>query len=336
MTNIGQESQIKTKQENKIAIYQSKDGKVTVNVQIYDETVWLSLNQIAEVFQRDKSVISRHLKNIFKEGELEELAVVAKNATTAADGKIYQVEYYNLDAILSVGYRVNSKFGGQFRKWASSVLKEYLINGYSINQQQIIGEKLEQLKQTIELLSTTLVNQNLVTDEGRELLNLITTYSKTWDILIKYDEENLGVPKNLHNSDTVIISYQEALVAVESLRQELIKQGLTSQLFGFEKENGLQSILANLEQSFDGASLYGSLEEKAAHLIYFIIKDHPFSDGNKRIGSLLFLLYLKKSNCDLRKINPSSLTALALLVAESDPKQKELMIKLVINLISND
>ncbi len=334
MSNLTHENQIGIEQKEQIVIYESEDGSIKVDVVIDQQTIWLSLSQIAKVFERDKSVISRHLKNIFKEGELEESAAVAKNATTAADGKIYQVEYYNLEAILSVGYRVNSKRGVQFRRWASEILRDYLIKGYSINQRQLIGEKLNNLQQTIELLSTALVNQQLVTDEGRELLNLITAYSKTWELLIGYDEDSLRLPKNLRQSGGASISYQDALLAISSLQQELLKQGTLSQLFGLERETGLKSILANLEQSFDGRALYESIEEKAAHLIYFIIKNHPFSDGNKRIGSLLFLLYLKKCGFDLKLINPSNLTSLALLIAESAPTQKEMMIKLIINLIS--
>ena len=324
----------KTTINDQVVIFESNDGQVKVEVQLHGDTVWLSLNQMAVVFERDKSVISRHLKNIFKEEELDQMAVVAKNATTASDGKVYVVEYYNLDAILSVGYRVNSKRGIQFRRWASSVLKEYLIKGYSINQEKIVGEKLNYLKQTVELLSNTLINQQLITETGREVLELITSYSKTWDMLIKYDEDNLELPTILHNSNSVILTYEQANEALYSLKQELASQSALSSLFGLEREDGLSSILGNLEQTYGGIQLYASLEERAAHLLYFIIKDHPFSDGNKRIGSLLFLFYLKKAQLSLRLINAASLTALALLIAESDPAQKDLMVKLIINLIT--
>ncbi len=323
----------KTTINDQVVIFESNDGQVKVEVQVFKDTVWLTQSQIAEVFCKDRTVITRHIRNIFAEEELDR-AVCAKFAHTASDGKVYDTQYYNLDMIISIGYRVNSKRGVQFRRWASSVLKEYLIKGYSINQEKIVGEKLNHLKQTVELLSNTLINQQLITETGREILELITSYSKTWDMLIKYDEDNLELPTILHNSSSVILTYEQANEALYSLKQELASQSALSSLFGLEREDGLNGILGNLEQTYGGMQLYASLEEKAAHLLYFIIKDHPFSDGNKRIGSLLFLLYLKKAQLSLRLINAVSLTALALLIAESDPAQKDLMVKLIINLIA--
>lgn len=323
--------------ESQIVIYQDKNGEVNVDVKVADETVWLSLNQIAELFARDKSVISRHLKNIFKEKELEERAVVAFFATTAADGKTYQVEYYNLDMIISVGYRVNSKRGVAFRKWATNLLKEYLIKGYSINHDKITQKKLNNLQQTVELLTNTLINQKLVNSTGQELINLIRNYSKTWKILVKYDEDKLNPPIKLQSETNELLNYQEALEAIKKLKQELDKQedAEISNLFGSERDNSFKGILGNIDQTFDGKSLYNSAEEKAAHLLYFIIKDHPFNDGNKRIACLLFLLYLTKAKIGLKNIGVSAMTSLALLIAESDPKQKELMVNLIMNLIND-
>ena len=318
-------------QNNQLAIYQTESGEIKVNVQIHDETVWLSLNQMAEIFERDKSVISRHLKNIFSEEELNHGTVVAKNATTAADGKIYQVDYYNLDAILSVGYRVNSKRGIEFRKWASKILKDYLIQGYSVNHDKATEERLNQLKQAIELLSTTLINQNLVNDTGKELLELIKAYAKTWDILIRYDEDNLNIPTNLQESTSNLLNLKEAREAILILKKEL---AIETNLFGLERDNTFKGILGNIDQTFDDKSLYKSAHEKAANLLYFIIKDHPFSDGNKRIGSLLFLLYLSKTRLSLKNMEVNAMTSLALLISESEPIQKELMIKLTVNLIN--
>lgn len=282
-------------------------------------------------------MISRHLRNVFKENELEHSSTVAQFATVQNEGghKVErQIDHYNLDAILSVGYRVNSKRGIQFRKWATNILKEHLIKGYSLNQEKLIGERLDGLKKIVSLLSNTLINQNLVNDTGRELIELISSYSKTWDLLAKYDEESLGMPKNLHNIDSIILTYEDSKNAIKELKRQLMKDGAASELFGSEREESLKGIMGNLEQTFGGVALYASLEEKAAHLLYFVIKDHQFNDGNKRIGSLLFLLFLNKAKLDLQMINTTSLTALALLIAESDPSQKESVIKLVINLLN--
>jgi len=326
--------------ESQLVIYQDENGEVNVEVKIVEETVWLSLNQIAELFARDKSAISRHLKNIFKEGELEENATVAFFATVQIEGERSverRVEYYNLDAIISVGYRVNSKRGIAFRKWATNLLKEYLIKGYSINQDKITQKKLHNLHQTVELLTNTLINQNLVNSTGQELINLIKIYSKTWEILVKYDEDKLNPPIKLQSETNELLGYQESLEAIKKLKQELGKQedSEISNLFGAERDNSFKGILGNIDQTFDSKSLYNSAEEKAAHLLYFIIKDHPFSDGNKRIGCLLFLLYLTKAKIGLKNIGVSAMTSLALLIAESDPIQKELMINLIMNLIND-
>ncbi len=262
--------------ESQIVIYQDENGEVNVEVKIIDETVWLSLNQIVELFARDKSVISRHLKNIFKERELEENATVAFFATVQIEGERRgerQVEYYNLDAIISVGYRVNSRRGIAFRKWATNLLKEYLIKGYSINQDKITQKKLNNLQQAVELLTNTLINQNLVNSTGQELINLIKNYSKTWKILVKYDEDKLNPPTKLQLETNGLLSYQESLEAIKKLKQELGKQedAEISNLFGAERDNSFKGILGNIDQTFEGKSLYNSAEEKAAHLLYFII-----------------------------------------------------------------
>jgi len=316
--------------KNPIAIYENPEGKIKVDVRIEEETLWLTQQQISDLFKRERSVITKHINNIFKEGELEEESVCAFFAHTGSDGKNYNIKYYNLDAILSVGYRVNSKQGTHFRKWASTVLKEYLVRGYSLNQDKLIGDKIKELQSMINLVSKTLTTNELVSDIGREVLGIIEKYSKTWDLLIRYDEDRLHNPLNLHIPKTEIISYDSAKGAISKFKTELNVGGL----FGNEREGGLKSILGNLMQSFGGEYLYISLEERAAHLLYFIIKDHPFSDGNKRIGSLLFLLYLKMSGIVTEKMNENTITALALLVAESDPTQKEPIIKLIMNLIS--
>jgi prophage maintenance system killer protein len=316
--------------EQNIAIYQNDEGNINVEVKIINDDLWLSLNQIAELFGRDKSVISRHLSNIFNDEELTRDSVVAFFATTAQDAKIYQVEHFNLDAIISVGYRVNSKRGAQFRRWSSSVLRSHLTKGYSINKVQIDSKKIKELQQSIELLANTLESQTLIDDMGIEILKIIKQYSKTWDILLRYDEDRLTKPKN-NQHDLCILDFDEALKATQELKAELKIKKEASNLFGNMKDNQLEGIILGLNQSFAEEYLYPTNIERAAHLLYFVIKDHPFSDGNKRIGCLLFLIYLHKARIVAPENN--SLIAMALLIAESDPKQKNLIIQLIMNLI---
>ncbi|MCC8461220.1 MAG: type II toxin-antitoxin system death-on-curing family toxin [Candidatus Megaira endosymbiont of Carteria cerasiformis] len=322
---------------DQIIIYEDKNGQISVDVVLRDEMVWLNLTQLSELFVRDKSVISRHIKNILKEQELSEVSTVAKFATVQAEGDksvTRQLEYYNLDMIISVGYRVNSRKAVEFRKWASNILKDYLIKGYSVNYKKIMRKELEELKQTVLLLSNTLLNQNLVNETGSELLNLIRTYTKTWDILLKYDENRLELPKSGKSGISRELKYKEAKLAIINLKTELLQKSEASNLFGQERGKALDGIIGSLYQTFGGDDLYPSIEEKAAHLIYFIIKDHPFNDGNKRIGCLLFLLFLSINEFKLTSVSPESLTVLALLIAESDPKHKKVIIRLVINLLN--
>ena len=319
-------------EKQKIVIYQSANGEVALDIKLHDETLWLSMNQIANLFGRDKSVISRHLKNIFYTGELEASSVVANFATTAADGKTYDVDYYNLDAIISVGYRVNSKRGTQFRQWSSRILKEHLIKGYTLNHQQLNQKSITELEGTIDLLSKTMINQGLVNDIGIGALQIIKEYTKTWDILRRFDEDRLTNDK-IQNTDGDIIEYTEAIAAISLLKEELFSSEELSHFFGQERNNSLRSILGNIEQTFGGKMLYATLQERAANLLYLIIKDHPFNDGNKRIGCLLFLMYLKKSGLNLKTIGNNALIALALLIAESNPSQKDLMIQLIMHLL---
>lgn len=316
-----------------IILYQKDDGQSSLEVRLKDETVWLSLNQIAELFDRDKSVISRHLNNTFKSGELRRDAVVAKNATTAADGKTYHVDYFNLDAIISVGYRVNSIRGTQFRIWATSLLREHFIKGYTVNERRLAEKGLMEMEQAVVLLSKTLQSHELVTDEGKAVLEVVNKYAKSWTLLLQYDEQRLGAPKESSAAQNVL-GYQKAKEAITALKTELVKKGEASDLFGQERGQSLHGVLGNINQTFGGDELYPSAEEKAAHLLYFIIKDHPFTDGNKRIGAFLFLLFLKENNLlTSSQINENGLVALALLVAESESSQKELMIRLILNLL---
>lgn len=319
---------------SEIVIYTAMDGHIQLDVNLANETVWLTLNQMSKLFGRDKSVISRHLSNIFKSNELEPEATVANFATVQKEGEREierVVEYFNLDAIISVGYRVNSKEGVQFRKWASHVLKEHLVRGYTINERRLSEQGIHELQQTVELLQKTLINHDLVNDLGREAIQIILTYTKSWGLLLAYDEDKLALPTN-EKASVQTLTYPIALSAIDALKQELTFRNEATELFGMERHGGLDSILNNIEQTFGGEALYKTPEEKAAHLLYFIIKNHPFIDGNKRIASFMFLLYLKSQNLPI-KFNENGLVALALLVAESNPKQKNILIRLIINLL---
>ena len=305
-----------------------------VEVRLEGETLWLNLQQLADLFGRDKSVISRHLKNIFETKELERDSVVAKNATTAADGKVYQVEYFNLDAIISVGYRVNSTRATRFRQWATRVLREHLTQGYSLNEHRLAQRGLDELTQAVELLGKTLTRQELVTDLGREVVGLILSYARTWRLLLDYDEDRLELPPGARPARGVL-GYGEARRALDALAEELHSRGEASELFARERGDGLAAILGNIEQTMFGEPLYKTREERAAHLLYFVIKNHPFSDGNKRSGAFLFLLYLRQEGMAL-PLDENGLTALTLLIAESDPKAKDLMVRLVMNLLAGE
>lgn len=325
-----------------VVLFRTKDGKSSVNVRLQDETVWLTLNQIAELFDRDKSVISRHLRNIYQTRELSRRSTVAKNATVQNEGGrevVRQVDYYNLDAILSVGYRINSKRGTQFRIWATSLLKKHLIEGYTYNERRLREKGLTEAQQAIQVLSRTLSNYDLVSDEGQAVLGVISSYAKTWLLLQQYDENRLALPDRLQPAHTVL-DYGCVNEAIAVLKTSLMKRHEASDLFGQEYGDHLAGIIGSIEQTFDGKSLYPSIEEKASHLLYFIIKDHPFADGNKRIASFLFIIFLRENNfledaTGASKINDNALVALALLIAASEPRNKELMIRLTMNLLMN-
>lgn len=318
---------------SEIIIYRAKNGHIELKVNLSEETVWLTQKQLSDLFDKNIRTISEHINNIFTENELNENSVVRNFRITATDGKTYDTKHYNLDVIISVGYRVRSKRGTEFRQWASSILKEHLIRGYTINEKRLAESGIRELQQSIELLQKTLTRCELANDVGVEAIQLIMSYSKTWQVLLAYDENKLEIPEQGKPS-IATLNYKAAINAIKLLKSDLIAKGETTTLFGNEYSNGLQSILSNIEQTFDGNMLYQTSEERAAHLIYFIIKDHPFSDGNKRIGCLIFLLYLKIQNIAI-KINDNGLVALALLVAESNPAQKDLIIRLIINLLTD-
>ncbi len=283
--------------ENPIILYRSEDGNTSLEVKLQNDTVWLTQAQIADLFQRDKSVISRHTRNIFTEGELDYNAVVAKNATTAVDGKVYQVEYFNLDVIISVGYRVKSKLGTQFRIWANHVLKDHIVRGYTLNEQRLWQQQqyLQQIQRTLMLFQQTSNDEELKLNEAKGLLSLITDYAKSFSLLNQFDTDEVPTD-GLSETITYEIHYTEAKKAVGQLKQELISKKEASELFGKERSDGFQGILGTIVQTFDGQYLYSTIEEQAANLLYLIIKNHPFSDGNKRPDAFMFVWFLEKTN----------------------------------------
>ena len=322
--------------ETKIVIYEDVNGEIKLDVSLENDTLWLSQKQLEVLFDRDKSVISRHIKNIFKDEELDKNSVVAKNATTATDGKIYQVEYYNLDMIISLGYRVNSKRATSFRVWATKILKDYIINGYSINNKRLQQKGLKELNETISLLKDTISNAQIELNEAKGLLDVILNYSRTWTLLQGYDEDSLKIDF-VSKEAKFILDSDEAKNYIAQLKDELIKKGEATELFGREKAGEFEGILRNIYQTFGGVDLLESVEEKAANLLYYIIKGHPFNDGNKRIGAFMFILFLSKNNMLYKsngelKINDNALVALSLMTAKSDPKQKDTIINLIVNI----
>jgi prophage maintenance system killer protein len=315
----------------KIIIYTTQDGHIQIAVNLSHDTVWLSQQQMADLFGTKRQAISKHLKNIFIAKELVEDSVCSILEHTAQDGKTYKTKFYSLDAVISVGYRVNSQQATQFRIWATHVLKDHLIKGYTIYKPRLAQQGINELQQTVELLQKTLQNHHLVDDLGVEAIQLVLSYAKTWSLLLAYDEDRLKLPE-IGNQSLLALAYETAVKAIDALKSGLIVKKEASPLFGNERDSGLKNILNNIEQTFDNEPLYKTIEEKAAHLLYFIIKDHPYTDGNKRIGCFIFLLYLKLQNVVIR-LNENGLVALALLVAESNPSQKEIMIRLIVNIL---
>lgn len=311
-----------------LVLYRSDDGTVRLDVQLERDTIWLALGQIAFLFGRDKSVISRHLRKVFDEKELNRSSVVAKKATTAADGKTYQVDYYNLDAILSVGYRVNSKRGTEFRIWATNVLRQHLVQGYTANE-----KRLKELKQTLKLAADISARKPLTGDEATLLLQTVSEYAAALDLLDDYDHQRVTLGKTSRRRAKQV-SYDEAKELVAAMRQ---KFG-ASNVFGKEKDESLHSSLNAVMQSFDGNDVYPSVEEKAAHLLYFLVKNHSFVDGNKRIAAAIFLRFADKNRLlrdseGRKRIADNALVAMTLMIAESRPQEKPLITAMLTNLI---
>ena len=325
--------------KGEIIIYETKDGETSIDVRMEEETVWLTLNQMCNLFDRDKSVVSRHIRNIYNEGELELNSTVAKNATVQKEGNrevLREIEYYNLDVIISVGYRVKSQRGTQFRIWANSVLKRYLTQGFAIkeNATQI---QLQNLSSMLEILSKSIENESISIDETQNLLRIIKDFSYGLDTLDKYDNQVLEVEKTTESEDEFRINYENASQVIQDLK----KKFNASQLFGNEKDSSFKSSVNTIYQTFDGKELYPSIEEKAAMFLYLVVKNHSFSDGNKRIAAFLFLWFLEKNRILYKKngqklIENNTLVALTLLIAESKSEEKNMMQKVVVNLINKN
>jgi len=316
-----------------VVLYRAPDGSIALDVRLEQETVWLNLNQMAALFGRDKSVISRHLRNIYREGELDREATVANFATVQLEGGrevVRQVEYYNLDAIISVGYRVNSRRGTQFRIWATQVLREHLVKGYTAN-----ARRLQELRQTIQVVASMTEQRLLSGDEAAALLRLVRDYADSLVLLDDYDHGRLAAVVG-RTSGAQPLAADEAQQLIATLRNQFG----AGELFGREREPGrLEGILAAVFQTVFGRDAYPTLEEKAAHLLYFVVKDHPFVDGNKRIGAALFLRFLDKNHLlytanGMRRISDEALVALTLLLAESRAGDKEALTRLVVALLN--
>lgn len=311
-----------------IVLFQTPDGKVTLDVRLEQETIWLTQKQMAQLFQTERSVITKHLRNIFNTKELDKNSVCAFFAHTAADGKTYQTQYYNLDAIISVGYRVNSKRGTQFRIWATQVLRDHILKGYTVNQR-----RLAELKKTLKLVASVTDQRMLSSDEAGALLRVVRDYAFALDVLDEYDHGRL--PRLARPSRPVEpIHPDEARQLVAAMRVHFSG----SDLFGREKDGGLESSLAAVLQTVGGQDAYPTVEEKAATLLYFLVKNHPFVDGNKRIGAALFLRFLEKNGAlyrpdGTRRLSDEALVALTLLIAESSPREKETLTHLVAYLL---
>lgn len=324
-------------EHGEIIIFQAEDGQSSLKVHLEEESVWLSQKQMADLFAKDVRTVNEHIKNVYAEGELKPGTTIRNFRIVQKEGErevARQVDHYSLDVIISVGYRVKSQRGTQFRIWATSVLRDHLIKGYTVNERRLAEKGLSEMEQAIALLTRTLESHESLSDEGRALLDVISRYAKSWSLLLGYDEDRLELPKSRHPTRQPL-DYDRAIKSIMALKNDLLARGEATELFGQQRGESLQGILGNLDQTFDGQELYASVEEKAAHLLYFIIKDHPFSDGNKRIGSFLFLVFLQENNLlEQSGINDNGLVALALLIAESDPTQKDLLIRLIMNLLA--
>jgi death-on-curing family protein len=322
--------------QTQIEIFKVSENSAEVEVRFKNESIWLNQKQMGELFDKDSDTIGLHLKNIFAEEELQETLTTEYFSVVQKEGKREvkrNLKFYNLDAIISVGYRVNSKRGTQFRQWATQKLNEYLIKGFVINK-----KRLDELGKTVQIIEAFRTNKNIQSNEAEGLLKILSNYTKTFVLLNQFDSNRLPTI-NLNENITYEIQYKEAISVINELKKQLIAKKEATDLFGNQKDEGFKSTLKAIVQTFDGRYLYPSIEEQAAHLLYFVIKNHSFSDGNKRIGAFLFVWFLEKNKHLLKqsgevKVNDNALIAIALLVAQSDPEDKNIMVQLISNLIN--
>ncbi len=320
---------------NQIQIFQSADGSVQLDIKLEQATLWLTQLQMSELFGTTPENVLMHLKNIFKDQELEEDRATKDFLVVRQEGKRQvnrSLKHYSLDAIISVGYRVSSTRATQFRIWSTNILRQHLVDGYTLNQKRLQERGIE-FDQAVQLLSQTLKNQQLVSSEGTAVLNVVSDYARSWSLLQAYDEQSLS-DQTAKQNEMQALELSPALTAIAELKQTLMAKGEATELFGQLRGDGLESAIATIEQGFGDELFYPNIASRAAHLLYFVIKNHPLADGNKRTGSFLFLWYLRINQHLLAKpvealVNDNTLVALALLVAESKPEQKELIICLI-------
>ncbi|MEK9131918.1 MAG: virulence protein RhuM/Fic/DOC family protein [Patescibacteria group bacterium] len=321
----------KLSQKNPVVIYQAKSGAIELRGDFGKETMWATQAQIAKVFGVQRPAVTKHLQNIFKADELDEKAVCSILEHTAEDGKKYKTTFYNLDAVISVGYRINSQQATEFRIWATKTLRSYIIDGFAINRSRI-AKNHEHFLSVVEDLKKLLPTTSAI--DPKDAIELISLFADTWLSLDAYDRELL--PKGKLTKKKVAITSEQIAKDLATLRKTLIEKGEATDVFGNERSAGsVSGIVGNVLQAFGGSDLYPTIEEKAAHLLYFMVKNHPFTDGNKRSGAFAFVWFLKQADIlDIRRLTPSALTALTVLVAESDPSHKDKTVKLILNLIA--
>lgn len=318
---------------SQLVIYQAPDGNMSIDVTVQNDTVWLSQGQMAELFDKDQSVIARHISNVFKEGELEKESNMQILHNTLSKYKPTQV--YSLDVIISVGYRVKSKRGTQFRIWANKILKQYLLQGYAINE-RIAAQKYDELSQLIKVLGRTIQNQERLTEDSRSLLDVVVDYTYALDTLDRYDYQELKI-EDTTGKESFHATYENAMEVIRELHNKF--GGST--LFGNEKDDSFKSSIGQIYQTFGGVDLYPSVEEKAAMLLYLVTKNHSFSDGNKRIAATLFLWFLNGNGIlynedGSKRIADNTLVALTLMIAESRTEEKDTIVKVIVNLINKN